>query len=273
MNHTDHKMDVMRNPVKTKRDFVPNRPVVRPSLRAVCSRALYGTGPGSLESEPWDEGTRFQARTPSQARSWNLAADPQVAILVLTGAAGTGKTYLAVGAAVRLLRARKVDRLVLTRPVVPVPGETDLGALPGTLEEKMLPWIRPLLDHLRKHAAAYEIDRWTRERAIEICPCSYLRGRSFERTCIVVDEAQNMTPMQMKALLTRLDLGSRAYVVGDPEQSDRDPVEGPNGLEDLLARVPVYPPLEGIRRSHLPESDVQRHPVVKEILRLYRPRM
>ena len=192
----------------------------------------------------------------------------QKATLVFgSGPAGTGKTFIATAQAVSMLINRQVNRLILTRPVLEA-GER-LGFLPGTFEEKIDPYLRPLFDALDDTLGR---ERWTRMREsgqIEIAPLAYMRGRTLHDSVMLLDEAQNTTPMQMKMFLTRLGENSRMFVTGDPTQCDLPSYRGvqqKNGLKDALET------LEGLRDIEVvkfKESDVVRHPLVSTIVTAY----
>lgn len=191
--------------------------------------------------------------------------DPDVAVTVALGPAGTGKSYLAMMAALRDLRQGKVDRLILTRPAVGVEDEKH-GFLPGDLVRKMEPWTRPLLDIMREFYHPREIAKLIEDEVVEISPLAFMRGRTFKRAWIVADEMQNATPNQMKMLLTRIGEGSRIVVTGDVEQTDRTVIN--NGLIDLAARLEQQRP-DGLRISRLGSCDVQRHPIIASVLEMY----
>ena len=179
------------------------------------------------------------------------------------GPAGTGKTLLAVQVAVKLFKAGKVDKIIVTRPAVSV--DEDLGFLPGTLEEKMAPWTRPIFDVLREYFNAKEIEGMIQEGIIEIAPLAYMRGRTFKHSFILADEMQNATPNQMKMLLTRLGEQSMMAVTGDLNQADR---LKDNGLIDFTKL------LESTNQScldivHFEQGDIERHAAVKAVLQVY----
>jgi len=191
--------------------------------------------------------------------------DPGTTITVAVGPAGTGKTYIAMLAAIRALRAGECDRIVLTRPAVGVDDEQH-GFLPGNLISKMEPWTRPLLDVLKEFYRPREIEQMIEDQVVEISPLAYMRGRTFKRAWIVADEMQNATPGQMKMLLTRIGEDSRIVVTGDVEQTDRQ--KNNNGLLDLGDRL-NQSTVPGIRAVTLHNRDVQRHPIIGQILDLY----
>jgi phosphate starvation-inducible PhoH-like protein len=179
------------------------------------------------------------------------------------GPAGTGKTLLAVQVAVKSFKEGLVDKIVVTRPAVSV--DEDLGALPGTLEQKMAPWTRPIFDVLREYFSTYEIESMIQEGIIEIAPLSYMRGRTFKHAYIIADEMQNATPNQMKMLLTRLGEGSKMAVTGDLRQADRAHDNGLVEFLDLMEKKDTSK-LDVVRFE---KNDVERHDAVKEVLEMY----
>jgi phosphate starvation-inducible PhoH-like protein len=189
--------------------------------------------------------------------------EPTKDIVFGIGPAGTGKTLLAVQVAVKLFKEGKVDKIIVTRPAVSV--DEDLGHLPGTLEQKMAPWTRPIFDVLREYFNAREIEGMIEEGIIEIAPLAYMRGRTFKHSFILADEMQNATPNQMKMLLTRLGTGAMMAVTGDLNQADR---LRDNGLIDFTKL------LQNNHTSHLDivqfeRGDIERHEAVKEVLHIY----
>lgn len=191
--------------------------------------------------------------------------DPDQHIVVTAGPAGTGKTYLAMLAAVKALRAGECERIVMTRPAVGVEGEQH-GFLPGNLIAKMEPWTRPLLDVMREYYRPQDISAMLEDQVIEIAPLAYMRGRTFKRSWIIADEMQNATPAQAKMLMTRIGQDSKIVITGDVEQADR--ATGQNGLLDLCERLQSQP-VTGIAVCGLESRDVQRHPIIGPVLELY----
>lgn len=179
------------------------------------------------------------------------------------GPAGTGKTYLAMTMAVKALKERTVQRLILTRPAVEA-GE-NLGFLPGDLQEKVDPYLRPLYDALHDLLGVDVYKAYMEKGIIEIAPLAYMRGRTLEEAFIILDEAQNTTAEQMKMFLTRLGFGSRAIITGDITQIDlpRGRFSGLAQIEEILTDVP------GISFIRLTDQDVVRHPLVQKIIRAY----
>ena len=179
------------------------------------------------------------------------------------GPAGTGKTYLAVGMAVRELLAKRISRIVLTRPAVEA-GER-LGFLPGTLEEKVDPYLRPLYDALYDMLDAERVDRYLERRVIEIAPIAFMRGRTLNDSFVILDEAQNTTSEQMMMFLTRIGLTSKAVINGDITQIDL-----PYGkTSGLIEARDVVSGIEGIGFVSFSDQDVVRHPLVLQIVRAY----
>ena len=155
--------------------------------------------------------------------------DPQKMIVFAIGPAGTGKTMLAVQWAIDQLKYGHADKIIITRPAVSV--DEDHGFLPGTLQEKMEPWTKPIMDVFAENYSVREIENFVKEGVIETSPLAYMRGRTFKNAVIIADEMQNATPSQMKMLLTRLGIGSRMVVTGDLQQADRP---SNNGLLEFL---------------------------------------
>ena len=204
-------------------------------------------------------------KTRGQERLVLSLQNPEVAITVAVGPAGTGKTYLAMQAAIRALRSGEVERIILTRPAVGVEDEQH-GFLPGDLMMKMEPWTRPLLDVVREYYHPRDIVRMMEDQTIEISPLAYMRGRTFKNAWIIADEMQNATPGQMKMLLSRIGQGSKIIVTGDVEQADRKTHD--NGLLDLGERLKSQE-VAGLDIVRLTGRDIQRHPMISSILALY----
>lgn len=179
------------------------------------------------------------------------------------GPAGTGKTLLAVQVAVKMFKEGIVDKIIVTRPAVSV--DEDLGFLPGTLEQKMAPWTRPIFDVLRDYFHAKEISNMIDEGIIEIAPLAYMRGRTFKKCFILADEMQNATENQMKMLLTRLGEGSRMAVTGDLAQADRIK---DNGLIRFVQKLQANNS-DRLDIVHFAQGDIERHEAVKEVLKIY----
>ncbi|HXQ50788.1 MAG TPA: PhoH family protein [Stellaceae bacterium] len=188
-----------------------------------------------------------------------MAAMGRQNLTLALGPAGTGKTYLAISAAVEAFDAGQTGRIVLTRPAVEA-GER-LGFLPGDLEDKLAPYLRPLYDALAERIGGKRLKQLMAEGAIEIAPVAYMRGRTLNNAFIVIDEAQNCTYGQIKMLLTRLGWHSTMVVTGDPDQSDL--LEGLSGLTEIARRLEVLSEVAVIR---LTERDIVRHPLVGEML-------
>jgi phosphate starvation-inducible PhoH-like protein len=187
-------------------------------------------------------------------------------IIFALGPAGTGKTYLAVAQAVQQLITGSVDRLILSRPAVEA-GER-LGFLPGDMKEKVDPYLRPLYDALYDMLPAEQVERRIASGEIEIAPIAFMRGRTLANAFIILDEAQNTSPAQMKMFLTRFGENSRMVVCGDPKQVDL-PDPGKSGLADAVSRLDG---VEGISVVRFSSGDVVRHPVVGRIVEAYEGR-
>ena len=184
-------------------------------------------------------------------------------IVFALGPAGTGKTYVAVAQAVQMLMAGQVDRLILSRPAVEA-GER-LGFLPGDMKEKVDPYLRPLYDALYDMLPAEQVERRMTSGEIEIAPIAFMRGRTLSDAFIILDEAQNTTPAQMKMFLTRFGQNSRMVVCGDPRQIDLPDI-GKSGLADAVAKLEG---IAGMTMIHFGAADVVRHPLVGKIVQAY----
>lgn len=189
--------------------------------------------------------------------------DEKKSIVFAIGPAGTGKTIMAVMHGIKLLQEGIIDKIIVTRPAVSV--DEDLGFLPGTLNEKMAPWTRPIFDVLGEYYDQKTIESMLYEGTIEISPLAYMRGRTFKNAYIIADEMQNATQNQMKMLLTRLGENSKMVVTGDLAQADR---LKDNGLIDFITRVEdrKYQHIDVARFDH---KDIERHRAVAEVLKIY----
>jgi phosphate starvation-inducible PhoH-like protein len=206
-----------------------------------------------------EQSYRRKVRPQSDGQQQLMAAISLHNLTIALGPAGTGKTYLAVSAAVAALEAAEVGRIVLTRPAVEA-GES-LGYLPGDINDKLAPYLRPLYDALNERLGGRRVKQLMAEGAIEIAPIAYMRGRTLNNAFIVIDEAQNCTYGQIKMLLTRLGWHSTMVVTGDPDQSDL--LEGLSGLAEIARRLEPIPEIAVVR---LAERDIVRHPLVADML-------
>lgn len=203
-------------------------------------------------------------RGSNQKNYLNKLKDTEKNIVFAIGPAGTGKTMLAVLHGIKLFQEGIVDKIVVTRPAVSV--DEDLGFLPGTLNEKMAPWTRPIFDVFAEYYAKKEIDKMLEEGVIEISPLAYMRGRTFKNAYIVADEMQNATINQMKMLLTRLGENSKMVVTGDLAQADR---LNDNGLINFCTLLAERDDSKHIDLVQFDAKDIERHEAVKEVLSIY----
>lgn len=213
----------------------------------------------SVPEAPRDQRFRKSIRpqNENQKRFFDLVEDHSVVFAV--GPAGTGKTYIAVAKAVEALEAGRVGRILLSRPAVEA-GES-LGFLPGDLEEKLSPYLRPLFDALTDRLSAKKVRALMQDGTIEVAPIAYMRGRTLNNAYVVIDEAQNCTYPQLKMLLTRLGWHSTMVVTGDPDQTDLLP--GMSGLKDIAAKLDD---VEGIGVVRFDQPDIVRHPLVASMV-------
>lgn len=210
------------------------------------------------------KGKPIKAKTVGQKRYVDLI--DKNTVIVGVGPAGTGKTFLAVAQAVAALRRKEAERIILTRPAIEA-GE-NLGYLPGDLQSKIDPYLRPLYDALYEMLGMETVAKHMEKGIIEIAPLAYMRGRTLDNSFIILDEAQNTTPEQMKMFLTRLGFGSKAVVTGDITQTDL-PRGKKSGLIDAL---PVLDGLEEVAIHHFTDRDVVRHRLVQRIIQAYEKR-
>jgi phosphate starvation-inducible PhoH-like protein len=239
------------------------------SSHAALAIRLSETGhPGPISGDPFtltvpeaerEQSYRRKVRPQSDGQQRLMAAIEHHNLTIAVGPAGTGKTYLAVSAAVAALEAGGVGRIVLTRPAVEA-GE-HLGYLPGDINDKLAPYLRPLNDALNERLGGRRVKQLMIEGAIEIAPIAYMRGRTLNNAFIVIDEAQNCTYGQIKMLLTRLGWHSTMVVTGDPDQSDL--LDGLSGLGEIARRLD---PLPDIAVVWLGDRDIVRHPLVADML-------
>jgi phosphate starvation-inducible PhoH-like protein len=206
-----------------------------------------------------EQGYRHKVRPQSDGQRRLVEAIERYHLTIALGPAGTGKTYLAVSAAVAALEAGEIGRIVLTRPAVEA-GER-LGYLPGDIGEKLAPYLRPLNDALNERLGGRRVKQLMTEGAIEIAPIAYMRGRTLNNAFIVIDEAQNCTYGQIKMMLTRLGWHSTMVVTGDPDQSDL--LDGLSGLAEIARRLD---PIAEIAVVRLGDGDIVRHSLVAGML-------
>jgi len=190
-------------------------------------------------------------------------------ISIITGPPGSGKTYEACKAARYAIDNRHCRNIIITRPTIGTDGET-LGHLPGDVDEKMKPWIAPIVENFKNILDPKELDKMVRKQEIQIVPVAYMRGLTFgPRSFVIADEAQNFTTTQLKCLLTRIGQGSKLVITGDLDQFDKS-VISESGLVDLINRIKKTSNLEYIEHFVLDYDDIVRHDAIKEIVNLYK---
>lgn len=203
-------------------------------------------------------------RNDSQRRLFNYLKNPEYRIVLASGPAGTGKTLFSVEEGLKRFIEGKVNKVIFTRPSVSV--DEKIGFLPGSLEEKMAPWVRPIFDIIHNFISPKNLEKLIEEKIFEICPLGFMRGRTFKDCWIVADEMQNSTISQMKMLLTRIGTNSKLVITGDLEQND---LNQKNGLQDFLDKIRGRRS-NSINSVEFSDKDIEREEVVKEILDIYK---
>jgi phosphate starvation-inducible PhoH-like protein len=228
---------------------------------------------GSRRSKSKNMVPSYRPRSENQKQYVSHLQNDDIPIVFGIGPAGCGKTLFACVTAIEGLKRGDYQKIILTRPIVPV-EEEELGFLPGSLVKKMDPWTRPLMDIFLEFFSQHELDFMINSGVIEISPLAYMRGRTFKRSFIIADEMQNSTPNQMLMLTTRIGDGSKMIITGDLKQSDR-PCDK-NGLLDVMNKIRDYKGRTtedgvGIEIVEMNHSDIQRSPIVSKILDIYAP--
>lgn len=248
--------------LKSGRDISPGD--VDGALRMTLAPVKNGTGKSKDKAEVRTQKRAVSPRSPNQAAYIDALYSKE--LVIGTGPAGTGKTYLAVAVAAAMLVEGQIDRIILSRPAVEA-GES-LGFLPGDMRDKVDPYLRPLYDALYDMLPGPQVMRSMESGEIEIAPLAFMRGRTLANSFVILDEAQNATPMQMKMFLTRMGENSRMVITGDPTQIDL-PFGAKSGLRDALE---ILPRVKGVEIINFTESDVVRHDMVTRIVKAYRQR-
>lgn len=212
---------------------------------------------------------RYTPRNVRQEKYMDILRKPSFSLIIAEGPAGTGKTAMACQTALEMLHHKRIKKIVLTRPITP--ADDGLGYLKGGLDEKMAPWISPMMDVFQEFYPKTKLKQMIDTGIIEIAPISFLRGRTFKSSFIIGDEIQNATPTQTKLLLTRLGEDSRMVLTGDITQSD---LNRPNGMNDLICRLDQKLPQhaayqEGIAIVRFNSEHIERHPLLTVIHDLY----
>jgi len=208
----------------------------------------------------------YSPRSANQKKYVDTLNNQNTTLVFGIGPAGTGKTLFACSAAIRDLKHGKIQKIVLTRPVVPV--EEELGFLPGNIKHKMDPWTRPIFDIFLEYYSQKDIDAMVHGGVIEISPLGFMRGRTFKKCFIIADEMQNSSPNQMLMLTTRIGLGSKMVITGDLNQSDRI---NDNGLKIFMDKIRKYNgDKNGIEICELENEDIERSAVVSQILNIFK---
>lgn len=206
-------------------------------------------------------GKRFEAKSPNQKRAMR-SLEEKTPILFLVGPAGSGKTFMACNHAIEGLMSKDIEKVVITRPTVGC--DEQIGFLPGSLDDKMHPWISPIMDIFQEELGKPRTEDLRKLGQLEIVPLAFMRGRTFKNSIVILDEAQNTTPSQMIMALTRIGENSRMIITGDMSQTDLANQE--SGLRDVIDRILLASDLTYVQCVELDSNDIQRHVAVHELL-------
>jgi phosphate starvation-inducible PhoH-like protein len=212
----------------------------------------------------------YLPKNENQEKYVNYLNNNNANIVLAVGPAGTGKTMFACMKAIDFLKNKKLNKIIITRPIVSV-EEEELGFLPGNLVKKMDPWTRPIIDIFMEFYSKTEVDNMIYNNIIEISPLAYMRGRTFKNAFIIADEMQNSSPNQMLMLTTRIGINSKLVITGDLNQTDR--IMNKNGLSDLITKIKAYKKFKEINNSieivEFGKEDIERSKIVEKIIEIY----
>lgn len=220
--------------------------------------------PINIEDSSRRKKVQLLPRNLAQEIYCDMLEDERKSLVFATGPAGTGKTLLATLYAIKQLQLGNIKKIIITRPAVSV--DEQHGFLPGTLIDKMAPWVIPITDVFKEYYSVQQLERMLEDEIIEVAPLAYMRGRTLKNAIVIFDEAQNALPSQMKMVLTRIGDGSRMFITGDMAQHDRGFAD--NGLKDFLYRLSLSKS-EHIGVCNFEKGDVERHPCIEDVLSLY----
>jgi phosphate starvation-inducible PhoH-like protein len=237
------------------------------SIRNICKKLLFKRNVSSKCLIELNKQNDIKPFTASQYYYKTLLKDVNNKVIIANGPAGCGKTWLACSYAINELKSKNIEKLVITRPIVSV--EEELGFLPGNINKKMEPWMKPIFDTFLEYCKKDELTKMLKNDRLEIAPLAYMRGRTFKNSVIIADEMQNSSCNQMLMLLTRIGLNSRMIITGDLDQSD---LEDENGLEDLVNKISNYnndDNLNRISKVDFDNNDIKRSKIAEKIVKLY----
>jgi len=213
----------------------------------------------------------YLPKTQNQLNYVNALNNNSSKIIIANGPAGTGKTLFACLKAINLLNKEQINKIIITRPIIPVEDE-EIGFLPGNVVKKMDPWTKPIFDLFLEYYSRTELDFLINKNSIEICPLAFMRGRTFKNSFIIADEMQNSSPNQMKMLTTRIGQNSKMVITGDLHQSD---ILKENGLNDFINKINKYNNIKNNNETNLisiidlSNEDIERSEIVKKVIEIY----
>jgi len=256
----------MYDPLNKEEKFLTKRE--RRNARKMNKRGRKGNvvAINTQRHQPNSSDILIEARNAAQSEFIAELNSKHNSIVFGVGPAGTGKTLLATLTAIKLLLDKKIKKIVISRPNIAAGGaESDIGFLPGGIDSKMAPWMMPVIDVFEEAVGKTQTQMWMKNGTIEIVPTAFIRGRTFKKSCVILDEAQNLSDDMMKATLTRLGDHSKMFICGDIKQTD---LNGSSGLAYITQKV-LNSDVKGIQVVEFSNDDIERHEVVSRVLELY----
>lgn len=244
--------------------IISSRTFLFPKNKNYVTREIKMKKSNSFNSNRYNFNCNYNPKNLNQFKYVEHLNNDDIKIIMAIGSAGTGKTLFACLKAISLLKSNEINKIIITRPAVSV--EEEHGFLPGNINKKMDPWMRPILDIFEEFYSRNDIDLLLKNGNIEISPLAYMRGRTFKNTFIIGDEMQNSSPNQMMTLTTRLGINSKMILTGDLNQSDKFQ---DNGLKDFLYKTKMFGKSNMVKIIEFNDNDIERSDIVKEVINIY----